>query len=65
MGLKLRADSYRFAALASLHRTACFWRCQSGTDETTYTVTKALNGLVFLLDAGGFPPGTGHSLARG
>jgi hypothetical protein len=33
----------------------------TGTDETTYTITKTLNGLVFLLDAGGFPPGTGHS----
>jgi hypothetical protein len=25
----------------------------TGTDETTYTVTKTLHGLVFLLDAGG------------
>ncbi len=29
-------------------------------DETTYTIAKTVNGLVFLLDAGGVPPGTGH-----
>ncbi|HSZ58094.1 MAG TPA: hypothetical protein VK797_20695 [Tepidisphaeraceae bacterium] len=34
----------------------------TGTDETTYTITKTLHGLVFLLDAGGFPPGQGHSI---
>ena len=34
----------------------------TGTDETTYTITKTLHGLVFLLDAGGFPPGQGHSV---
>ena len=35
----------------------------TGTDETTYTITKTLHGLVFLLDAGGFPPGQGHAPA--
>lgn len=33
----------------------------TGKDETTYCIVKTLHGLLFLLDAGGFPPGSGHS----
>lgn len=33
----------------------------TGADETAYAVVKTLHGYLFLLDAGGFPPGQGHS----
>ena len=33
----------------------------TGKDETGYAVVKTLHGYLFLLDAGGFPPGQGSS----
>lgn len=33
----------------------------TGKDETSWAIVKTLHGFLFLLDAGGFPPGQGHS----
>jgi hypothetical protein len=33
----------------------------TGKDETGWAVLAHLHGLIFLLDAGGFPPGSGHA----